>query len=167
MKLIVSNKREKKRNNPVSINGLSEINYHSFEDGVAYRLPQEVTDKSLVGLELIVFSFSADIENGVLDTMNPTSVVFRDRKIHDLEVIHLETTKQGHMINCSWYESIYMFVYKKESKDSAILDYNSKIDEYCNNRKNFLIGQIEKELNPIKNKKVKGVTGVKSLAHYL
>lgn len=125
---------------------LDEFNINDFESGRLYRLRQQVNDDSLIGKKIIISYIDFDLKTGDVIYIEPKLMEYRLFEWSFGKYIHLVSVEDGSLQSPNYWDSIYVFVWECSRQDEALGDYNRKVTEMIELRKNVMNKRTEKEL---------------------
>ena len=125
---------------------LDEFNINDFESGGLYRLRQQVDDDSIIGKKIIISYINFDLKTGDVIYIEPKLMEYRLFEWSFGKYIHLVSVEGNSLQSPNYWDSIYVFVWDCDKQEEALSDYNRKVKEMIELRKEVMNKRMEKEL---------------------
>lgn len=125
---------------------IEKFNIDDFENGGIYCLNQQVNDESLLGKKIIISYIDFDLKTGDVIYIEPKLMEYRLFEWSFGKYIHLVSSERGIVQNFNYWEDIVVNVWQHDQQTEALNDYNRKVTEVMELRKEFMDKRTEKEL---------------------
>lgn len=125
---------------------LEKFNIEDFENGGLYCLRQQVDDESLLGKKIIISYVDFDLKTGDVIYIEPKLMEYRLLDWSFSKYIHLVSVEGNSLEIANYWDSIYVFVWDYDKQEEALSDYNRKVAEMIELRKEVMNKRTEKEL---------------------
>ena len=125
---------------------LDEFNINDFEIGGLYRLRQQVDDDSIIGKKIIISYIDFDLKTGDVIYIEPKLMEYRLFEWSFGKYIQLVSVEGNSLQSPNYWDSIYVFVWDCDKQEEALSDYNRKVKEMIELRKEVMNKRMEKEL---------------------
>ena len=125
---------------------LEKFNIEAFENGGLYCLNQQVEDESLLGKKIIISYVDFDLKTGDVIYIEPKLMEYRLFDWSFGKYIHLVSVEGNSLQSPNYWDSIYVFVWDCDKQEEALNDYNRKVTEMIELRKEVMNKRTEKEL---------------------
>jgi len=125
---------------------LEKFNIEAFENGELYCLNQQVEDESLLGKKIIISYVDFDLKTGDVIYIEPKLMEYRLFDWSFGKYIHLVSVEGNSLQSPNYWDSIYVFVWDYDKQEEALSDYNRKVTEIIELRKEVMNKRTEKEL---------------------
>ena len=125
---------------------LDEFNINDFESGGLYRLRQQVDDDSIIGKKIIISYIDFDLKTGDVIYIEPKLMEYRLFEWSFGKYIQLVSVEGNSLQSPNYWDSIYVFVWDCDKQEEALSDYNRKVKEMIELRKEVMNKRMEKEL---------------------
>ena len=128
---------------------LEKFNIEDFENGGLYCLRQQVDDESLLGKKIIISYVDFDLKTGDVIYIEPKLMEYRLFDWSFGKYIHLVSVEGNSLQSPNYWDSIYVFVWDCDKQEEALSDYNRKVTEMIELRKEVMNKRTEKELKAL------------------
>ena len=128
---------------------LEKFNIEDFENGGLYCLKQQVNDESLLGKKIIISYVDFDLKTGDVIYIEPKLMEYRLFDWSFGKYIHLVSVEGNSLQSPNYWDSIYVFVWDCDKQEEALSDYNRKVAEMIELRKEVMNKRTEKELKAL------------------
>ena len=128
---------------------LEKFNIEDFENGGLYCLRQQVDDESLLGKKIIISYVDFDLKTGDVIYIEPKLMEYRLFDWSFGKYIHLVSVEGNSLQSPNYWDSIYVFVWGCDKQEEALSDYNRKVTEMMELRKEVMNKRTEKELKAL------------------
>ena len=128
---------------------LEKFNIEDFENGGLYCLRQQVDDESLLGKKIIISYVDFDLKTGDVIYIEPKLMEYRLFDWSFGKYIHLVSVEGNSLQSLNYWDSIYVFVWDCDKQEEALSDYNRKVTEMIELRKEDMNKRTEKELKAL------------------
>ena len=136
---------------------LEKFNIEDFENGGLYCLNQQVEDESLLGKKIIISYVDFDLKTGDVIYIEPKLMEYRLFNWSFGKYIHLVSVEGNSLQSPNYWDSIYVFVWGCDKQEEALSDYNRKVTEMIELRKEVMNKRTEKELKALSKLCIKKV----------
>ena len=127
----------------------SEFDIDNFENGGVYFLKQQVGDKSLLGRKIVIYYIDFDLKTGDVIYIEPKMMEYCLFEYASREYMHLVSVEKGYLQSPNYWDSIKVYVWDCDKQEEALSDYNRKVAEMIELRKEVMNKRTEKELKAL------------------
>lgn len=121
----------------------------SFDNGGLYRIRQDIEDESLIGTKFIIYHVDFSLKTGDAYYIQPRLMEYRLINKGHGDYINLVSSEGGVLQNFNYWEDIVVNVWNHEQPCEALNDYNRKVTEMIELRKEVMNKRTEKELKAL------------------
>lgn len=125
---------------------IQDFDATSFENGGLYRIRQDIKDEFLIGTKFIIYHVDFSLKTGDVYYIQPRLMEYRLINKRHGDYINLVSSERGIVQNCNYWEDIVVNVWSHDQPTEALSDYDRKVTEMIELRKEFMDKRTEKEL---------------------